>query len=186
GGSPNFTTIPLPGTYTDPFFTGLFAAQGETATDITTYLDPDYLESVIRSGWSDFWALQFDQKLRVEASGQIPATRLYTVTRATVAEVPARILEGLLGAIFVIVAVVCALTPSRSVLIKPPFSIAAQMSLVVGTRLLKRIEEGGSLEGLRVKLGWWRDPSVEGWKRYGIDIVEDEEQVPLYVLGERT
>ncbi|KZV87161.1 hypothetical protein EXIGLDRAFT_724048 [Exidia glandulosa HHB12029] len=105
---------------------------------------------------------------------------MYRVSRLFIATGPARILEGLLGAMFIIVFGVCVLTPMRSVLPKPPYSIAAQMSLIANSRLVRRIGEGGSLDGLFVRLSWWRDENVEGGKRYGIDIVEEsEEHVPL-------
>ncbi|KAF2154588.1 hypothetical protein K461DRAFT_275713, partial [Myriangium duriaei CBS 260.36] len=78
-------------------------------------------------------------------------------------------------------------TKSKEILPKNPTTIAAMASLLAGARLLrddyipagaemlsdKKLREQGVLQGKRVRLGWWGEGTQ---RRYGIDVVEEEEQ----------
>ncbi|KZV77782.1 hypothetical protein EXIGLDRAFT_784839 [Exidia glandulosa HHB12029] len=69
--------------------------------------------------------------MRISAGpgSHVEATQIYSVARLVVVLAPTRILEAILGVILLLVSFVAIATPNESALLKPPFTIAAQMSL---------------------------------------------------------
>ena len=95
-----------------------------------------------------------------------------------------RILQGLLGVMFLCAAIPFASIHTRRVLPKNPCSIAAVWSMLAASRMLsedfipkgsewcsdKELRERGVFEGHSFTLGWWDSDGNEGHKRFGIDI----------------
>ena len=94
-------------------------------------------------------------------------------------EIPTRLLEGLLLCMACLGMLGFWVLGDLKVLPRDPGSIAAEMSLFAGSRMVERLRKGGegALDGERLRLGWWDSVSgevVDGagkGRRYGVDIV---------------
>ena len=94
-------------------------------------------------------------------------------------EIPTRLLEGLLLCMACLGILVFWIVGDLEVLPRDPGSIAAEMSLFAGSRMVERLRKGEErgLEGERLRLGWWDSSSGEvadgagKGRRYGVDIV---------------
>lgn len=102
-----------------------------------------------------------------------PLTRMKQDTRTTIALCILLSLM-LIGLLYLFVKF-----PRESLMANPPTSIAAQMSLLAGSKLVQtlRDEDIRSVDATdiwrkRFRLGWWPVNGQNGW-RWGIDIVED-------------
>jgi hypothetical protein len=177
-------TMVIENQHFDPFFQVM--TRKYTNTSLETYLDPVNLEALAREGWSAYWAIYADRWLRLDSANDnhaIPAVHSFLVSRLVMAGVPTRLLEGIVGAIFLVVLTISFLAPRRTVLSKPPFSVGAQISLLVDGGVVPLLQQrwtasGQFLDGVRVKLGWWTcEDSLSKW--YGIDVVNGLGGAPL-------
>lgn len=99
-------------------------------------------------------------------------------------EVPTRLLEGLLLCMAGLGVLGFWLVGDVKVLPRDPGSVAAQVSLFAGSKLVKRLrnEGGRGLEGEQIFLGWWEPGGGKAaragpGRRYGIDIMRGDTQV---------
>jgi hypothetical protein len=177
-----FPIPPTPNTQFNTFFQIL--TQKNPQTPLSDYLDPHRLLTELQSAWSTYWALYAHQHLRysvADSNQMVPASKTLPTQRVIVNAIPTRIIEGLFGAILLIILILSLHMPRRSPLYMPPFSIGAHMSILANSRLLDLLQgtngvgRSNALAGLWVRLGWWDRPDLPGGRRYGIEIVEDKD-----------
>ena len=162
--------------------------QDHNSTFLERLFDPDYLPDAAKSAYISYTALFINQlrKLAHQRGND-------TVTRtATVSEEADRIFQSRNITITLIVllsvtigcVIVCLWgVPSKPVIARAPNSIAAQASLLAGSKLVRRLREEGveSVKDTKIweeevfSLGWWSSdgPNVEEGERkerWGIDI----------------
>ena len=164
--------------------------QDRNTTSLERLFDPDYLPEAAKSAYISFTAL-FINQLRELAHQQGNDT----VTRtATISEQADRVFQSrnITIALIVLLSVTigCVIVslwgvPSKPIIARAPNSIFAQVSLLAGSKLVRRVREEGveSVKDTKIweeevfSLGWWSsdDPHVkegERKERWGIDIGE--------------
>jgi hypothetical protein len=186
------------GTY--DFFFQLVTRSLEAST-LSNLLDAHTLEEHVQARWRAFWGFYLHRRLREDVPSNtwkyIDGAVFATSPRVVVDVRVARILEGLLGAVLAAVLWV-SFRMRNPALHKAPFSLAAQMGILAGSRLLELSEIVQAMQGkadgrsapqvdswYRVRLGWWRRYNN---LRYGIDVeipgeddVDGNDSQPLFV-----
>lgn len=185
GASEGMHILPPSDNLFDNFFQILRAKNSDIP--LAEWQNVSTLTSIVQQGWQTYWALFAGQTLRVPLDDSSPGRTVngsysYSKPRVTMAQGPTRAIQALLAGVLVAILVVSVIIPSASVLPKPPFSIAAQMSLVAGSQMLHLRDLQGTrsqrmgtrqldraLFGYWFALRWW-DRQEEGRRRFGVDM----------------
>lgn len=166
-------------------FDYLFSAITANTTHIDSLLDPDTLIAAVQTQWSQYFARLVDFYMRVPADEEPPVAAVLEVPqqRIFVNAKPARILEGLLGSVFLCVVVLSLTIDAADILPREPYSIASRMALLADSELvrlpelkepdahlLSAEELAARLSTTWFRLGWWEGGSDEKGVWYGINI----------------
>lgn len=178
-----------PGRGSSTNFFELLAVHAEfQRQNLSSLLDPKSLAQSTQQMYTAY-VTQLLTELRSNASSplasqQLEASLSYAQARIMQKPGPTYVLEALLGLIMIILIWIFRLFPSKAILSKPPTSIAAQISLLADSTLVRRArdEKAGRVSQLKgwkafAALGWWPKYSpagdrMSGW-RWGIDIGQD-------------
>lgn len=163
----------------------------EPDTPLDAWLDPDRLTSSVTALWRAYWVQFASENLRVPATAALnvpDATLLRDVARVVVDRSSAIAMEAILALIFAVVISLSVSLRNKKDVPKAPYSIAAQISFLAGSKLVQLNQLKGAeaqrmsnaklrtaLQGYHLTLGWSAGP--DGRRRFGIDFETAEEEL---------
>lgn len=164
----------------------------EPDTPMEAWLEPSRLTSSVTALWRAYRAQYASENLRVPVSAvntpELDATLFRDVARVFVNRPSALAMEAILAVIFAVIAYLSLSLRNNKDLPKAPYSIAAQMSFLAGSKLVRldrlkgaeaqRMSDAklrAALHGYRLTLG--RSVGPDGRWRFGIDFETAEEEL---------
>jgi hypothetical protein len=162
----------------------------QPAVPLAGYTNPQQLIGGMQHVWSAYWAFWASTTMRTPPApggSRVAASLSSTRPRLVQDRATTRVMQAFLGALVACLAASARLLArgARRVLLKPPYSIGAQMSMLEGNRLLddgaagvmaaQDAEDDGArwpesrLGGYWFRLGWGEVSG--GLRRYGVDVV---------------
>jgi len=183
-------STPWPGRGSSTNFFELLAVYAEYQShNLTSLVDPSSLAKATQHMYT-LYVTQLLTSLRGNTQNssslsptnkELQASLFYSQPRLKQEPVITYVLEALLALIVIILLWIFRLFPSKAILPKPPTSIAAQISLLADSKLVRQARDGDAdqiadLKKLKADaaLGWWprfspADNRISGW-RWGIDV----------------